>query len=170
MKELILNLDKKYNELTIVNSKLQFADSEDLSKIEDEKINLESEINLLKLEAEKVTKIDDRKSLIFEQLSEYIKSIDTNHQYSFSKGQGLSFPAFYIHPLMNIRQIIFYDQNGLHGVINYLTVDEKDSVKNKEEFLDFLKNKKTEILKKENLYDLYEFYKEFHNIITRDFC
>lgn len=165
MKKLIEKIEKKNNALEIIKAKIKFPQIYSASQCEVELQELEEEILALKNQAIEEKSIESRKELIYGQLTEYIQKIEKPQIYPFSKSQGLSFKMFYILPLINVKNIIFYNQNGLEGAILNLTLDEKDSVINKEQFLEFLKNKRDEALDLENLFDLYLFYKTFANSI-----
>ncbi|CAM3606419.1 hypothetical protein FLGE108171_05570 [Flavobacterium gelidilacus] len=73
----------------------------------------------------------------------------------------MSFKYFYLAPLINIKQISFFTQKGIATVNYNLTLDENDSVTNKEPFVDYLKTKKAEATNIFNLLELYKFYKSF---------
>ena len=168
MKELIEKIEHKNNQLNIAKYKVAYPEIYPYPEIEILKYT--TELFHLKEEAIKQTNIENQRSLIFQQLSEYIRVIEKEHQHPFSKKQGLSFELFYISPLVNIKNIIFFAQIGIAGVIYNLTLDNTDAVNDKENFLDFLKNKKSEVKKINNLSELYDFYIVFRETIIRDFC
>ncbi|MEA9412591.1 hypothetical protein [Flavobacterium sp. PL02] len=170
MKELIEKIEHKNNQLSIAKSKVSYPQVYPHSETEIELLKFTTELLDLKKEAIQETKIETQRSLIFQQLSEYIGVIEKEHQYPFSIKQGLSFELFYISPLINIKNIVFFNQNGISGVIYNLTLNEKDAVKDKEQFLYFLKNKKIEAQNLNNLAELYDFYTEFRETIIKDFC
>lgn len=170
MKELIEKIEHKSNQLNIAKAKVAYPEVYPHSETEIELLKFTNELFDLKKEAAQQTKIETQKSLIFQQLSEYIRVIEKEHIHPFSKKQGLSFDLFYISPLINIKNIVFFDQNGLAGVIYNLTVNDEDAVNNKEEFLKFLKNKKLEVQKLNNLSELYDFYTAFREVLIKDFC
>ncbi|WP_264524017.1 hypothetical protein [Flavobacterium sp. N502536] len=169
MKQLIEKIELANNQLNIAKAKVAYPQLYPYSETEVELLKFTNEFLDLKKEAVQQTNIENQKSLIFQQLSEYIRVIEKEHIHAFSKKQGLSFDLFYIAPLMNIRDIVFFSQNGLAGVIYNLTLNEEDAVNNKEQFLDFLKNKKLEVQKLNNLSELYDFYTVFRDTIKKDF-
>lgn len=170
MKELIEKIERASNRLNIAKAKVAYPQLYPYSETEIELLKFTNELLDLKKEAAQVAKIETQKSLIFQQLSEYIRVIEKEHIHPFSKKQGLSFDLFYISPLINIKNIVFFDQNGVAGVIYNLTLNDEDVVKNKEQFLSFLKNKKLEVQKLNNLSELYDFYTVFREGIIKGFC
>jgi hypothetical protein len=169
MNHLIEELEIKNNKLDFVKSKIKYLTIFKNEEIEPELLILTNETIDLKRKAEKITDIQTQKELLFNQLTEYIKKLEKDYNYPFSKSQGLSFPFFYISPLMDIKNILFLDLKGISGVILKLTLDEKDAVNNKTEFLNFLKEKRNEFYKSENLYELYSLYKKFSEGIKINF-
>mgnify|MGYP003611192034 CR=1 FL=1 len=169
MKNLIEKIEAKDNELYIVEAKVRFPESYANEETEIELLKIKNELSNLNKEAKLETKIETQKSLLYEQLSEYIRVIQKQHQLPFSKSQGLSYDLFYISPLMNIKQIVFITQLGLARVNYNLTLSDNDAVENKEVFLDFLNLKRLEIKDLRNLSELYEFYKSFAETIRKQF-
>ncbi|WP_278554626.1 hypothetical protein [Elizabethkingia bruuniana] len=169
MNQLIEKLELKNNELKFANSKRDFPELFNTDEIEPETSRLNDEFNVLKNEAESITKIEDKKELLYAQLTEYIKVIEKEYKYPFSKSQGFGFPMFYISPLVDIKNILFLDFKGISGVILNLTADSKDAVNNKTQFLNFLKEKRNDFNNAQNLFELYTVYRSFDEIIKSDF-
>lgn len=170
MKELIEKIAHKNNQLNIAKAKVAYPQVYPYSETEIELLKFTTELSDLKNEAIQQTEIETQRSLIFQQLSEYIRVIEKKHNHPFSKKQGLSFDLFYVSPLVNIKNIVFFAQNGVAGVIYNLTLNDKDAVNNKELFLNFLKDKRLEVQKLNNLSELYDFYTVFREAIIKDFC
>jgi hypothetical protein len=170
MKEIIDKIEHKINELNIAKAKIRFPLQYPRTETDNQIFKLSNELLALKIEATQVNDIKTQTNLIFGQLSEYIETIEKPHILPYSKKQGLSFDMFYISPLISIKNIVFFIQNGLAGAIYNLTLDQKDSVTNEIQFLDFLRKKRSEVSKVTNLFELYEFYESFAESIKRDFC
>lgn len=169
MKNLIEKIEIKNNELFIIEAKARFPEFYANEETELELLKITNELSDLNKEAKLETKIETQKSLLYEQLSEYIRVLDKQHQFPFSKSQGLSYDLFYISPLMNIKQIVFSTQLGLARVNYNLTLSDNDAVENKEVFLDFLNLKRLEVKDLNNLSELYDFYKSFSESIRKQF-
>ncbi|WP_407535313.1 hypothetical protein [Elizabethkingia miricola] len=166
---LIKKLELKNNELEFANSKKRFPELFNNDEIESEISRLNDEFNMLKNEAESIQKIEDKKELLYTQLTEYIKVIEKEYIYPFSKSQGLSFPMFYVSSLIDIKNILFSGFKGTSGVILNLTIDSKDAVNNKTQFLNFLKEKRNDFNNAQNLFELYTVYRSFDEIIKSDY-
>lgn len=169
MNQLIEKLELKNNELKFASSKREFPELFNKDEIEPEISRLDDEFNVLKHEAESIQKIEDKKQLLYAQLTEYIKVIEKEYIYPFSKSQGLSFPMFYVSPLIDIKNILFSGFKGTSGVILNLTIDSKDAVNNKTQFLNFLKEKRNDFNNAQNLFELYTVYRSFDEIIKSDY-
>lgn len=131
------------------------------------------EANLLdiKLTAENITNIIHIKDLVFRQLTEFINKLDQQYNSRFSKSQGLSYYSFYFEPLQAIKKLLFYDYSGISGANLNLTIknEDEDEVKDKVEFVNFLKKVREEFNTTDNLYDLYLVFKFFDNGIKSQF-
>lgn len=161
MNELIQKIENINNNLEFVRSKVQFPQLYKLEDTEAELLKLTEEHLKLKREAEVVTEINSQKELIYRQFSEYIETLEKPISHPFSKFQGLSFPMFYIAPLIDIRNILFLNLKGISGAIVNTTADPKDAVDDKDDFVILLKQKRNDIFNARNLYDLYLVFKSF---------
>ena len=170
MKEILESLEKRNNELDILKFKIAWPQIYSSADLESDLLKVTQEISDLKNQARNFTDIDVRRELLYGQLTEYINAIERPHHLAFSKGQGFGFPMFYINPSINVRDIALFHQNGLVGVNYNLTMDEKDSVSNKHQFLQFITDARSETLSLNNLVDIYDFYRQFISLVHRDFC
>ncbi len=164
IKELIQKIEYKNNLLDFEISRKVFPKSEmDI-------LDINNDLSNLRKEAKKQTNIEKEKNLIIQQLSKYIGVIENEHIYPFSKKQGICPNMFYLSPMIDIKNIVLLSQNSINGVNYILTLDNNDIVDNKVDFLNFLKNKKTKVLKLNNLCELFDFYIEFKQNVIENFC
>lgn len=170
MNELLNNLEETTEKLNFTKSKLKYPLIYKPEDFESELLLLTEEENRLKEQAIQITNINDYKILIYSQLTEYVNRLDSNNIHPFSRNQGLSFPMFYISPLMDLKNIILSNFKGICLPVIYLTLNDEDAVKDKELFLNFLKEKRDHFYNATDLYNLYSIYNEFKQSIARDFC
>jgi hypothetical protein len=130
---------------------------------------IEAKLVDLKLTSKNITEIKHTKQLINRQLTQFINKIDKNCDYPFSKSQGMSYSVFYTAPLLAVKNIIFSNYSGISGANLNLSVRSDDGVKNKIEFVNFLKKINEEFYAANNLYDLYFVFKSFDNGIKNQF-
>src|SRR5690606_10172134 len=171
MVDILYQLEKKLDSLEFTKSKLLYSQIFPIEDIENELLNLNDEIDDLKLRVAKINIIAIPQDLMIRQLTEYINILEKDTNYPFSSSQGLKFKHyFYVKPVIDIKNILFNDLKGISGVNLNLTLNELDYVRNKEEFKNLLKDKRAKLIEAKNMFDLYEVYSTLFIEIKRDFC
>lgn len=168
MNKLLFEIEELNNQLDFENSKLQVSAHLD-GDIEQNISTLKDHLLELNEKASEIKQIQHIKDLIYRQLTAYIDAISKNYERPFSKSQGLSFPLFYIAPQIAVRNILFSETKGIEGAVMYTTENPKDAVKDKQQFLNLLRIKQEQIIKADNLLDLYHAYRTFSANLKNEF-
>ena len=161
--------DDALNSLEFTKSKLKFPQVFNSDEANDEIVQMSEKLEGLKNELQETTNIETTKDSMYRQLNEYTEYLSKAYMYKFSKSQSMYKHAFYVTPLLNIRDVLFFGMQGGVGVYFMLTLDEKDAVNDKDAFIDVLTATKKEIHNSGNLLELYNAYRNLSETLKKDF-